>query len=62
MIIAGLRLDTSYDGTDVAPTALRTGLAGGSSADIPTWAHWTVRHPPGYKVVADDCAERSTTC
>ena len=48
MVIAGICGWTrSTTAPTSAPTASRTAPAGGSSADIPTWAHWSVRHPPG---------------
>lgn len=47
MVIAGLRLDTSHAGTDVGPNRLQNGPRWRVLGHIPTWAHWTVRHPPG---------------
>jgi transglycosylase-like protein with SLT domain len=47
VVIAGLRLDTSHDGTDVGPNRLQGGPRWRVLDRIPTWAHWTVRHPPG---------------
>jgi hypothetical protein len=47
MTIAGLRLDTSHDGTDVGPNASEDGPRWRLLDHIPTWAHWSVRHPPG---------------
>ncbi len=47
MTIAGLRLDTSHDGTDVGPNRYENGPRWRSLDHIPTWAHWSVRHPPG---------------
>jgi hypothetical protein len=47
MTIAGLRLDTSHDGTDVGPNASEDGPRWRILDHIPTWAHWSVRHPPG---------------
>jgi hypothetical protein len=47
MVIAGLRLDTSHDGTDVGPNRLQGGPRWRILDHIPTWAHWFVRHPPG---------------
>jgi Transglycosylase SLT domain len=47
MVIAGLRLDTSHDGTDVGPNRLQDGPRWRVLDHIPTWAHWSVRHPPG---------------
>jgi Transglycosylase SLT domain len=45
--IAGLRLDTSHDGTDVGPNRDEDGPRWRILDHIPTWAHWSVRHPPG---------------
>ena len=47
MTIAGLRLDTSHDGTDVGPNRDQDGPRWRILDHIPTWAHWSVRHPPG---------------
>lgn len=47
VVIAGLRLDTSHDGTDVGPNRSQDGPRWRVLDRIPTWAHWTVRHPPG---------------
>jgi hypothetical protein len=47
MVIAGLRLDTSYKGTDVGPNREEGGPRWRILDHIPTWAHWSVRHPPG---------------
>jgi DNA-directed RNA polymerase specialized sigma24 family protein len=47
MLIAGLRLDTSHDGTDVGPNRYEDGPRWRILDRIPTWAHWSVRHPPG---------------
>jgi Transglycosylase SLT domain len=47
MTIAGLRLDTSHDGTDVGPNRDEDGPRWRIFDHIPTWAHWAVRHPPG---------------
>lgn len=47
MTIAGLRLDTSHDGTDVGPNRDEDGPRWRILDHIPTWAHWSVRHPPG---------------
>jgi hypothetical protein len=46
-VIAGLRIDTSHNGTDVGPNATQDGPRWRILAGIPTWAHWSVRHPPG---------------
>jgi Transglycosylase SLT domain len=47
MTIAGLRLDTSHDGTDVGPNRGEDGPRWRVLDHIPTWARWSVRHPPG---------------
>jgi Transglycosylase SLT domain len=45
--IAGLRLDTSHNSTDVGPNRDENGPRWRILDHIPTWAHWSVRHPPG---------------
>ncbi len=47
IVIAGLRLDTSHNGTDVGPNSNQDGPRWRLLDHIPTWAHWSVRHPPG---------------
>jgi len=47
VVIAGLRLDTSHNGTDVGPNRGEDGPRWRLLDHIPTWAHWSVRHPPG---------------
>ena len=47
VVIAGLRLDTSHNGTDVGPTRDEDGPRWRILDHIPTWARWSVRHPPG---------------
>jgi hypothetical protein len=47
VVIAGLRLDTSHNGTDVGPNRYENGPRWRILDHIPTWAHWSVRHPPG---------------
>ena len=47
MVIAGLRLDTSHRGTDIGPNRFQDGPRWRILGYIPTWAHWSVRHPPG---------------
>jgi hypothetical protein len=47
IVIAGLRLDTSHDGTDAGPNRGEDGPRWRILDHIPTWAHWSVRHPPG---------------
>jgi hypothetical protein len=46
-VIAGLRLDTSHNGTDVGPNRDEDGPRWRILDHIPTWTHWAVRHPPG---------------
>jgi hypothetical protein len=45
--IAGLRLDTSHNGTDVGPNRSQDGPRWRILDQIPAWAHWSIRHPPG---------------
>jgi hypothetical protein len=47
VVLAGLRLDTSHNGTDVGPNRDEDGPRWRILARIPTWAHWSLRHPPG---------------
>ncbi|GEM_PF-629934 len=47
LVIAGLRLDTSHNGTDVGPNSGEDGPRWRILGHIPTWAQWSVRHPPG---------------
>ncbi|HEX4837762.1 MAG TPA: lytic transglycosylase domain-containing protein [Solirubrobacteraceae bacterium] len=47
VVIADLRLDTSHHGTDVGPNRNQDGPRWRILDRIPTWAHWSVRHPPG---------------
>jgi hypothetical protein len=47
IVIAGLRLDTSHNGTDTGPNKDEDGPRWRILNEIPTWAHWSVRHPPG---------------
>jgi hypothetical protein len=47
IVIAGLRLDTSHNGTDEGPNRNEDGPRWRILDHIPTWAHWSVRHPPG---------------
>jgi DNA-directed RNA polymerase specialized sigma24 family protein len=47
VVIAGLRLDTSHNGTDVGPNQSEDGPRWRILDHIPTWAQWSVRHPPG---------------
>jgi hypothetical protein len=45
--IASLRLDTSHTGTDVGPNSAEDGPRWRILDHIPSWANWSVRHPPG---------------
>jgi hypothetical protein len=47
IVIAGLRLDTSHNGTDTGPNKDEDGPRWRILNEIPTWAKWSVRHPPG---------------
>jgi hypothetical protein len=47
IVIAGLRLDTSHNGTDVGPNRNEDGPRWRIYPEFPTWARWSVRHPPG---------------
>jgi hypothetical protein len=47
IVVAGLRLDTSHAGTDVGPNSGQDGPRWRIFGRIPTWARWSVRHPPG---------------
>lgn len=47
MTIAGLRLDTARAGIDVGPNRFQDGPRWRILDHIPTWAQWSVRHPPG---------------
>ncbi len=47
IVVAGLRLDTSHNGTDVGPNRNEDGPRWRVLDHIPTWAQWSVRHPPG---------------
>jgi hypothetical protein len=47
VVIAGLRLDTSHEGTDVGPNRDQDGPRWRIFDRIPGWAKWSVRHPPG---------------
>jgi len=47
IVIAGLRLDTSHNGTDIGPNRTEDGPRWRILDQIPTWAHWSVRHPLG---------------
>jgi hypothetical protein len=47
IVIAGLRLDTSHNGTDTGPNRGQDGPRWRILSHLPAWAHWSVRHPPG---------------
>jgi hypothetical protein len=47
IVIAGLRLDTSHNGTDEGPNRDENGPRWRILGRIPTWEHWSLRHPPG---------------
>jgi hypothetical protein len=47
MYVAGLRFDTSYHGTDTGPNAGQAGPRWRVYPTVPSWATWSVRHPPG---------------
>jgi hypothetical protein len=47
VVIAGLRLDTARAGIDEGPNRSEDGPRWRELASIPTWARWSVRHPPG---------------
>ncbi len=47
MYVAGLRFDTSYNGTDTGPNAGKSGPRWRVYPTVPDWATWSVRHPPG---------------
>jgi hypothetical protein len=46
-VVAGLRIDTSHDGTDLGPNRNQNGPRWRIFDAVPSWAHWSVRHPPG---------------
>jgi hypothetical protein len=47
IVVAGLRLDTSHDGTDIGPNSRQGGPRWRILPTLPAWAHWSVRHPAG---------------
>lgn len=47
MYVAGLRFDTSYNGTDTGPNEGKSGPRWRVLDHVPNWAPWVVRHPPG---------------
>ena len=60
--IAGLRLDTAHNGTESAPTAIKTVPAGGSSITSRPGRTGRSAIRLGCKVPTDGGAARSTTC
>jgi 3D (Asp-Asp-Asp) domain-containing protein len=47
MFVAGVRFDTSYNGTDTGPSENQSGPRWRVFPEVPKWAQWVVRHPPG---------------
>jgi 3D (Asp-Asp-Asp) domain-containing protein len=47
MYVAGIRFDTSYNGTDDGPNREQSGPRWRVFPEVPKWAQWVVRHPPG---------------
>jgi hypothetical protein len=47
MYVAGIRFDTSYHGTDTGPNDGQSGPRWRVYDEVPKWAQWVVRHPPG---------------
>ena len=47
MYVAGIRFDTSYNGTDIGPNENQSGPRWRVFPEVPKWAQWVVRHPPG---------------
>jgi hypothetical protein len=47
MYVAGIRFDTSYEGTDNGPNQDQSGPRWRVFPEVPKWASWIVRHPPG---------------
>jgi hypothetical protein len=48
MFVGGLRFDTVYDAAyDTGPNSGKPGPRWRSYPTVPSWASWTVRHPPG---------------
>ncbi len=47
MYVAGIRFDTSYNGTDDGPNREQSGPRWRVFPEVPKWATWVVRHPPG---------------
>ncbi len=47
MYVAGIRFDTSFNGTDNGPNREQSGPRWRVFPEVPKWAQWVVRHPPG---------------
>jgi 3D (Asp-Asp-Asp) domain-containing protein len=47
MYVAGVRFDTSWHGTDDGPNDGENGPRWRVFPEVPKWATWVVRHPPG---------------
>ncbi len=47
MYVAGIRFDTSFNGTDTGPNRNQSGPRWRVFDEVPKWAQWVVRHPPG---------------
>jgi 3D (Asp-Asp-Asp) domain-containing protein len=47
MYVAGVRFDTSWRGTDDGPNEGENGPRWRVYPEVPKWATWVVRHPPG---------------
>jgi len=47
MYLAGVRFDTSWKGTDEGPNNGQNGPRWRVYPEVPKWATWVVRHPPG---------------
>jgi 3D (Asp-Asp-Asp) domain-containing protein len=47
MYVAGARFDTSHNGTDNGPNRNQDGPRWRVFPEVPKWAQWVVRHPPG---------------
>jgi hypothetical protein len=47
MYVAGLRFDTSHTGIDTGPNQNQEGPRWRVYPTVPSWAAWSVRHPPG---------------
>ncbi|MGH2903321.1 MAG: 3D domain-containing protein [Solirubrobacteraceae bacterium] len=47
MYVAGIRFDTSFNGTDTGPNQGQSGPRWRVYDEVPKWAQWVVRHPPG---------------